>query len=321
MDARPLVSICCLTYNHENYIKETLEGFLLQDTNFPFEVLIHDDASTDKTAAIIKEFQEKYPTIIKPIFQTENQFSKGVPVTRKYNFSRAQGKYIAMCEGDDYWIDPKKLQKQVDFLEENEDFGFVHTDANVYYQNKGTFKKRVNRSNNKNLVQQDNPAEGLVLDSYRIYTLTVLFRKDLLNNVDFKMFKEFKMGDLPLWFTFTKYTKFFYIDEPTAVYRKSLGSMSNPTQKKVKHNFKVSSKKVRLLFAKSLNLKASAISIISDQYHKAVLRKNFEENIASKSLEAFSSIKKKSLKDLLLLLGCKSKTFNAIIKKVKPNMA
>lgn len=114
------VSICSITYNHAPYIRECLDGFLMQECNFDFEVLIHDDASTDNTAEIIKEYQAKYPDIIKPIIQTENQWSKGVrTIQSTYNFSRAKGKYLALCEGDDYWTDPLKLQKQVDALEQH----------------------------------------------------------------------------------------------------------------------------------------------------------------------------------------------------------
>ena len=115
-----LVSICCLSYNHVHYISECLESLLMQKCDFKFEILIHDDASTDGTKQIIKEFQKNYPEIVKPFFQEENQYSKGFRgLNTKYNFSRAKGKYIALCEGDDYWIDAYKLQKQVDFLEQN----------------------------------------------------------------------------------------------------------------------------------------------------------------------------------------------------------
>jgi glycosyltransferase involved in cell wall biosynthesis len=113
-----LVSICCITYNHEKYIKDALDSFIMQKTNFNFEILIHDDASTDKTAEIIREYELRHPNLIKPIYQAENQYSKGVKVG-KFNIERAQGKYIAVCEGDDYWIDPYKLQKQVDYMSAN----------------------------------------------------------------------------------------------------------------------------------------------------------------------------------------------------------
>lgn len=115
------VSICCLTYNHALYIRQCLDGFIMQETNFPIEILIHDDASTDGTQEIIKGYEAKYPNIIKPIYQKENQYSKGVKVSL-YNYSRAKGKYIAICEGDDYWTDPYKLQKQVDFLESHPNY-------------------------------------------------------------------------------------------------------------------------------------------------------------------------------------------------------
>lgn len=114
-----IVSISCITYNHEPYIRECLDGFMLQKTTFPIEILIHDDASTDGTAEIIREYEAKYPKIIKPIYQTENQYSKGISISATFNWPRAKGKYIAMCEGDDYWTDPLKLQKQVDALEKN----------------------------------------------------------------------------------------------------------------------------------------------------------------------------------------------------------
>src|SRR5690606_15609661 len=107
------VSICCITYNHEPFIRQCLDGFLMQQGDFEYEILIHDDASTDGTTKIIQEYELKYPEIIKPIIQTQNQYSQGVRgINFIYNFPRAKGEYIAMCEGDDYWTDPLKLQKQ-----------------------------------------------------------------------------------------------------------------------------------------------------------------------------------------------------------------
>ncbi len=119
---QPKVSICCVTYNQASYIKASLDSFLMQETNFDFEIIIHDDASTDGTSDIIREYEKKYPNIIKPQIQIENQWSKGVRgIFSRFTFPRSAGKYIALCEGDDYWTDPLKLQKQVDFLENNEE--------------------------------------------------------------------------------------------------------------------------------------------------------------------------------------------------------
>lgn len=117
-----MVSIYCLAYNHEMYIRDALEGFVTQKTNFKYEVFVHDDASTDGTAEIIQQYAEKYPDIIKPILQTENQYTKGIPIIRTYIYPQMSGKYIAICEGDDYWCDIHKLQKQVDFLETHKDY-------------------------------------------------------------------------------------------------------------------------------------------------------------------------------------------------------
>lgn len=127
----PLLSIICLAYNHADFIKETLEGFIRQETTFPFEVVVHDDASTDSTATIIREYAARYPSLIKPIYQLENQYRLGVPFSTRL-FAQARGRYIAYCEGDDYWTDPRKLQVQVDFLEKNRDYVMTYHDAFMF---------------------------------------------------------------------------------------------------------------------------------------------------------------------------------------------
>lgn len=123
------VSVICNAYNHEKYIRSALDGFVMQKTTFPFEVLIHDDASSDRTAEIIREYEIKYPDIIKPIYSTENQYSKNDGSLRRIQLGRVQGKYIALCEGDDYWTDPLKLQKQFDLLESHPGIDICATSA------------------------------------------------------------------------------------------------------------------------------------------------------------------------------------------------
>lgn len=133
MTGNPLVSIRCLVYNHEPYLRQCLDGFVMQKTTFPFEAIVHDDASTDGSAAIIREYAEKYPDIIKPIYETENQYSKhdGSIKQAMDSVMSPNSKYIALCEGDDYWTDPHKLQLQVDFLESHPDYSFSVHDFKV----------------------------------------------------------------------------------------------------------------------------------------------------------------------------------------------
>lgn len=133
----PLVSIRCLVYNHEPYLRQCLDGFVMQKTNFPFEAIVHDDASTDGSAAILREYAEKYPDIIKPIYESENQFSKGTLGKIMSEATHPKVKYIAVCEGDDYWTDPNKLQVQVDFLEEHPEYTMCFHQANTILDETG----------------------------------------------------------------------------------------------------------------------------------------------------------------------------------------
>ena len=113
----PLVSIVCDTYNHAPYIRDALDGFLAQKTSFPFEIVVHDDASTDGTAQIIRMYERAHPNLFRCVFRTENIYCRDPKILEHYVFPLARGKYIAVCEGDDYWTDPNKLQIQIDYME------------------------------------------------------------------------------------------------------------------------------------------------------------------------------------------------------------
>jgi len=127
---QPLVSVCCTAFNHEHYITEALDGFLMQTTDFPFEIIVRDDCSTDRTAEIIRRYEQQYPLIIKPIYEIENQYSQGVAPMSPV-FEQSKGEYLALCEGDDYWTDEHKLQYQMDFLSANLDYSVCYTAATV----------------------------------------------------------------------------------------------------------------------------------------------------------------------------------------------
>lgn len=212
----PLVSISCITYNHEPYIVQALNGFLMQKTSFPFEILIHDDASTDRTADIIREYEKKFPNLIKPIYQKENQYSKGNrSILASFVYPRAKGKYIAICEGDDYWIDENKLQMQVDFLENNPEYGMCYTKSKQYNQSMQKFNK-------KSIGADFDGFEDLLKNGNRIPTLTTVYRKDLLDKYQKEIQpsnKGWLMGDYPMWLYFSHESKVKFVDKVTAVYR------------------------------------------------------------------------------------------------------
>ncbi len=129
-DKRPRVTVCCVTYNHEKYIASALDGIFKQKTRFPFEVIVRDDCSTDATQQIILEFKRRYPNLLKPILEPENTYSKGIRPAPEA-IKRANGEYVAFCDGDDFWRDEEKLQKQVDFLDQNEDFSICYGNSTV----------------------------------------------------------------------------------------------------------------------------------------------------------------------------------------------
>ncbi len=134
-----MVSVMCITYNHERYIRQCLESLVSQKTSFRYEVVVHDDCSTDGTADIIREFEEKYPGIIRPIYQKENQYQKRVRLFQTTALY-ARGKYVAFCEGDDYWCDNEKLQIQVDYMESHPKCSICFHNVNMLYVDSGEIR-------------------------------------------------------------------------------------------------------------------------------------------------------------------------------------
>ncbi len=216
---KPLVSICTLTYNHAPYLRECLDSLLMQKTNFAFEILINDDKSTDETQDIIKEYQAKYPKIIKPLFQEENQYSQGKRgMDALFVFPRAKGKYLAICEGDDYWTDELKLQKQVDFLEQNPDYTICFHDVNIL--NNGKFRKRnIPRGRRKNFT-----IEKLLKGSF-IANVSVMYRNVVKEYPEW--YFECAFTDYPTHLLHAMQGKIHRITETMAVYREGVGVFSS----------------------------------------------------------------------------------------------
>ncbi len=194
MDQDIKVSIICNVYNHEQYVRDALEGFVTQKTDFPFEVLVHDDASTDGSADIIREYEQKYPDLIKPIYQSENQYSQKISITRVYQIPRIKGKYVATCEGDDYWTDPLKLQKQVDFLDNHPEYSLCAC-GNVWYNMKtGIYENRSVFKEDRDISLEE---ILLAFNGYFFQFASIVVKAEVFINRP-QWMRMFPIGDYPL---------------------------------------------------------------------------------------------------------------------------
>ena len=232
-----LVSVYCLAYNHEKYIKQTLEGFVNQKTNFEFEVFVHDDASKDGTAEIIKEYAEKYPNIIVPILQKENQYSKGVSISTNIIFPKMKGKYIAVCEGDDYWCDNNKLQIQVDFMENNPGYVACVHNSKIYDCIKNKTSIMYNIKKDYDICFKDVIQCGAAC----YQTSSLLYKKEFMQNRPSFFDEIAPVGDWPLSIYLSLNGKIRFINKIMSVYRiYSAGSWTlKNTEDLKKHNVKV----------------------------------------------------------------------------------
>lgn len=195
-----VVSVRCTVYNHGPFLRQCLDGIIMQQADFRYEAFVHDDASTDESAAIIREYADKYPDIIKPYFEKENLYSKkdGRFRALTYSPSYLRGKYISLCEGDDYWTDPLKLQKQVSYLETHPECAMVFGNALEHWE--GTNKPdRIFSNLTDRDYDPDETSRGWIIP-----TATVMFRREVLNTELYAKFsadRKIITGDLPLWLT------------------------------------------------------------------------------------------------------------------------
>lgn len=213
-----LVSIWCITYNHESYIRNAIEGFLMQKTDFAYEIIIHDDASTDKTAEIIREYERKYPDLIRGIYETENQHRQNISNIRwllNIEQNNCKGKYIAVCEGDDYWIDCHKLQIQADYME-------AHTECSLCIHNALQFNCQDGSTKSIDPyecdMEMDVDSEEIIMQ-YRGHppTASMFHRRELIEMP--ALFCESPVGDYPLLLYALEKGKIHYNSRIMSVYR------------------------------------------------------------------------------------------------------
>ena len=211
------VSVLCAVFNHEEFLRGTLDSFLSQKTDFPFEVLVNDDASTDATAAILREYAEKYPEIIRPFYQQENLYSRRKNVYDLVFFPAARGKYIAVCEGDDYWNDPEKLQRQVDWLEGHPEYSAcVHNSF-------GRFSDQPDRVLFPQEGDRDIPFELVITGmSHAYHTSSILARREnILNPPDYRnvAYEQGYFTDYAIGVRLSLEGKVRFLDRCMSVYR------------------------------------------------------------------------------------------------------
>jgi RimJ/RimL family protein N-acetyltransferase/glycosyltransferase involved in cell wall biosynthesis len=300
----PTVSVFVMVYNHEKYITKCLDGILMQKCNFSYNIVVGEDASTDKSREILLEYCKKYPGKFKLLLHEKNI---GAMANQNEVFKACNGKYIAICEGDDYWTDPLKLQKQVDFMEANPEYGLVHTNFSTTNGKRVPFKK---------YPKNDQYLNGFLTAQFSIGTLTVLFRSDVYNSLP-KCYqeKQFKMGDLPLWIEFARVSKIRYLTDKTAMYRVLENSASHSTNIEDEISFSKSRLDVKLFYIdifKLHGLKKHAIKSFYAGIVKVAFQKQNVE-YAEKYYKELCNFGSPGFKTIMFYLGSKYKIIRRAI--------
>ena len=232
-----LVSIRCAVYNHEPFLRQCLDGFVMQKTNFRYEAIVHDDASTDDSANIIREYAEKYPDIIKPILEIENQYSKRDGSLMRIMTEACRGKYFASCEGDDYWTDPLKLQKQVDYLETHPDCMLCFTNAIIHWEDDSG---RPDRLFAPQLEERDYEGHEMAED-WITPTASFLYRRSVCDSDFYRNLSNVPqmriVGDIPLVLTCKHLGSVHALKDVTCVYRRQPNGfmLSSDSNRKIQH--------------------------------------------------------------------------------------
>ncbi|WP_321369243.1 glycosyltransferase [uncultured Draconibacterium sp.] len=215
----PIVSICCTVYNHEKFLEDTFNGFLSQEVDFPIEIVINEDCSSDSSAEIIRKYEQLYPHIVKPVYQSVNQYSLGKKPLTQLVLPRAKGKYIAICEGDDYWTDPKKLQIQVDEMEKRPECQMSFHPAQKLNQQTGELFT-ISRHHKENKIID--PKNIIKADGGYCPTASLMFRKKIIDNLPDLVY-DAPVGDYFLQVLGSIADGALYIDRVMSVYRTETG--------------------------------------------------------------------------------------------------
>ncbi|WP_165587211.1 glycosyltransferase [Flavobacterium sp. MEB061] len=299
---KPLVSVTMITYGHEKFIEEAINGVLMQECNFCVELIIVNDCSPDSTDDIIQNIIKKHPrgNWIKYISHKKNI---GMMPNFVFALNEAKSKYIALCEGDDYWTDSLKLQKQVDFLCKNEDYGLIYTNANIFNQMENKFTGTFSFINNE-APKSGDFFPSILLKNY-VQTLTVLVKNEYLIAAIQTIgdsINEFNMGDYPLWIEISRITKFKYLDEVMAVYRVTPNSASSYSNLEKRYDFLQSTFDMQFYFCKKYSL-FEIYEKIQTNYSGFLCNKVFDLNIKYIDKNILNSFKPVSIRDRIIKLS------------------
>jgi glycosyltransferase involved in cell wall biosynthesis len=260
------VSVVLIAFNQEQYIARAIHGVLAQQSEYTFELLISDDCSSDRTPEIIAEYASRYPEIIVPYYQPVNIGPKN---NDRFLFQKAKGEYICYCEADDFWNDPKKMQKQVSFLETNPDFGLVHSDIHLLDEATGVQINDYNKSKGIQIVS-GHIEEQLLVSNHYIKTMTVCYRKQIIESFYFTdpqiAEANWTMVDLSQWLCIAYHSKVHYFDEVMATYCLRPESMSKSRSPLKMHHFHRDIYNIRFHFIAKYGCSESILKIVQTMY-------------------------------------------------------
>ncbi len=306
-------------YNQEKYVRQTMDSILAQQCSYPFEIVIGDDDSADNTRAILEEYQEKHPEIIRLLPKASN---KGVLRNYADVVKACSGKYIAFCHCDDYWHDALKLQKQVDFLENNPGYGLVHTDADFYLEKSNSTIYSYHAKTHPDMPEGD-VFEALIQGRFSITTPTALYSKAAMDKyVDFTEFEKagFLYEDLPTWLELSKHVKFKFLKDSTSTYRVIEDSHSHPKNGDRKLFLLQGHYNMKKHFIKKYTVAASTERKFEIQYNLVKFNLAYKWQKYPAALQAFNFLKREKLVTLkmrLKLLFIQLPFFHKTLKSIK----
>lgn len=288
------ISVCCITYNHKDFISEMLEGILNQEFEYDYEIIIHDDASTDGTVDILKKYKEKYPDKIVLLLENENQYKNGKKMFYT-DIQHAKGKYIAVCEGDDYWCDKYKLKKQYEFMEKNNKCMYLCHAAYMMTYGAEKMKELRTYQSNRELGLEEILEKGLIFP-----TASLFFRKESFVNIP-QFYINAPIEDEPIKLLCLSQGKGFYMNEPMCVYRKNYPGSWNATVK--------GQKEKRLLHHNAKKIMYDQFNLYtnnkySDSVSKAILLEDFNIVLTNQD---YAKLREEKYKEILHQLSFSNK--------------